>query len=100
MSLSTTLGILFLAALLEAGGDALVRSGLGASALPIRWACFAAGALVLFSYGYVVNTPTWDFGRLLGSTSCSSSSSRSSFRGYFLASRRQRAEYCWVVPSS
>src|SRR6266542_4286868 len=67
MSLSTTLGILFLAALLEAGGDALVRSGLGASALPIRWACFAAGALVLFSYGYVVNTPTWDFGRLLGS---------------------------------
>ena len=66
MSLSTTLGILFLAALLEAGGDALVRSGLGASALPIRWACFAAGAFVLFSYGYVVNTPTWDFGRLLG----------------------------------
>jgi hypothetical protein len=42
MSLSATLGILFFAALLEAGGDALVRSGLGASALPIRWACFAA----------------------------------------------------------
>jgi drug/metabolite transporter superfamily protein YnfA len=66
MPLSTTLSILFLAALLEAGGDALVRSGLGASALPIRWGCFAAGALVLFLYGYVVNTPTWDFGRLLG----------------------------------
>ena len=27
---------------------------------------FAAGALVLFSYGYVVNAPSWDFGRLLG----------------------------------
>ena len=27
---------------------------------------FAVGALVLFSYGYVVNAPSWDFGRLLG----------------------------------
>ena len=24
------------------------------------------GGLVLFSYGYVVNTPPWAFGRLLG----------------------------------
>ena len=27
---------------------------------------WAAGALVLFTYGYVVNAPPWDFGRLLG----------------------------------
>ena len=27
---------------------------------------FLAGAVVLTAYGYVVNTPSWDFGRLLG----------------------------------
>ena len=58
--------ILFLAAVLEAGGDALVRYGLRAPALPARLALFALGGMVLFLYGYVVNTPGWDFGRLLG----------------------------------
>jgi small multidrug resistance family-3 protein len=57
---------LLLAALLEAGGDALIRSGLHAHALPIRLALFALGSLTLFCYGYVVNTPAWDFGRVLG----------------------------------
>jgi small multidrug resistance family-3 protein len=66
MSQTTALFILFLAAILEAGGDALVRIGLRAPSLPIRLAFFAFGGLVLFSYGYIVNTPTWDFGRLLG----------------------------------
>ena len=27
---------------------------------------WCAGALVLFAYGYFVNSPPWDFGRLLG----------------------------------
>ncbi len=27
---------------------------------------FTAGALVLFVYGVTVNSPPWDFGRLLG----------------------------------
>jgi len=54
------------AAVLEAGGDALVRSGIYASASGARALFWLAGALVLFSYGYVVNTPPWDFGRLLG----------------------------------
>lgn len=58
--------VLFLAALLEAGGDALVRHGLRAPALPTRLALFALGGAVLFCYGYVVNSPGWDFGRLLG----------------------------------
>jgi small multidrug resistance family-3 protein len=63
---TATLLVLLAAAILEAGGDALVRSGLHAPALPTRVALMAAGGLVLFLYGYVVNTPPWDFGRLLG----------------------------------
>jgi len=66
MSLRVALGILLLAALLEASGDALVRSGLHAQGLASRVAFFALGAVTLFAYGYVVNTPPWDFGRLLG----------------------------------
>jgi hypothetical protein len=58
MTHSTTLTILFLAALLEAGGDALVRSGIHAHALPVRLGFFALGSLTLFCYGDVVNTPT------------------------------------------
>jgi small multidrug resistance family-3 protein len=60
-----TLFLLFLAAVLEAGGDALVRTGLR-SAVPRRIAFLLAGAVVLFVYGCAVNTPRWDFGRLLG----------------------------------
>jgi hypothetical protein len=66
MSHATTLGILFLAALLEAGGDALVRYALKAPSPGVRIAFFALGAVVLFAYGYAVNTPPWEFGRLLG----------------------------------
>ena len=66
MSRPTGLLVLFLAAILEAGGDALVRSALHTSATTTRFAFFVLGALVLFSYGYVVNRPPWDFGRLLG----------------------------------
>src|SRR5262249_56811257 len=58
--------LLFLAALLEAGGDAVVRMGLHASTTAVRVILFAIAALVLFAYGYVVNAPPWDFGRLLG----------------------------------
>jgi small multidrug resistance family-3 protein len=66
MSLPVTLIILFAAALLEAGGDALVRNGLHASTLASRLALFLAGGFILFAYGYVVNAPPWDFGKLLG----------------------------------
>jgi drug/metabolite transporter superfamily protein YnfA len=60
------LAVLTLAALLEAGGDALARSGLHAHALHLRLGFFALGAIVLFAYGVTVNLPNWDFGRLLG----------------------------------
>jgi drug/metabolite transporter superfamily protein YnfA len=66
MANATALLVLFVAAVLEAGGDALIRSGLKAPALPVRLAFFLLGGVVLFSYGYVVNTPVWDFGRVLG----------------------------------
>lgn len=61
-----TLAILTLAALGEAGGDALARAGLHAAATPVRLCFFAAAAIVLFGYGITVNAPPWDFGRLLG----------------------------------
>jgi small multidrug resistance family-3 protein len=51
-----------LAAFLEVGGDALVRTGLRGG----RWMALAAGAAVLFAYGLSVNLPKWDFGRLMG----------------------------------
>lgn len=53
--------MLVLAALLEAGGDAGMRAGLRG-----KPAGFLIGALLLFTYGVVVNVPKWDFGRLLG----------------------------------
>ena len=58
--------VLLLAACLEAGGDALMRVGLHSST-HVRAAVFLVlGGLVLTSYGYLVNAPPWDFGRLLG----------------------------------
>jgi len=49
-------------ALLEVGGDAVVRKGLhGANVIIIL-----AGGIMLASYGLLVNTVRWDFSRLLG----------------------------------
>ena len=62
----TALTILLTAALLETGGDSVIRTGLRASNPFVRTLLFVLGAMVLFSYGYVVNVPSWDFGRLLG----------------------------------
>lgn len=50
-----------LAALLEVGGDALVRIGLRGAGYAI-----VAGALTLFAYGVVVNLSGVDFNRLMG----------------------------------
>jgi small multidrug resistance family-3 protein len=66
MSRTIILLVLVLAALLEAGGDALVRIGLHSAAAVPRFFFFLAGAVVLFLYGWTVNSPPWDFGRLLG----------------------------------
>jgi small multidrug resistance family-3 protein len=67
MNNAVILLLLGLAATLEAGGDALARTGLQSHAvLLVRVGIFAAAALVLFVYGVTVNLPPWDFGRLLG----------------------------------
>ena len=61
--MTTTLVPLVLAALLESGGDALVRRGLVHG--PRGWLALGAVALVL--YGFVVNADRRvDFGTLMG----------------------------------
>ena len=55
-----------MAALLEAGGDAVIRTGLRTSSPLARAMFFLIGAVILFTYGYTVNASSWDFGRLLG----------------------------------
>jgi small multidrug resistance family-3 protein len=66
MTRSNVILVLFAAAVLEAGGDAVVRFGLRSSAPWQRALLFATGAVVLFAYGWTVNRPPWDFGKLLG----------------------------------
>jgi len=50
------------AAILEVGGDAVVRKGLRGSSLPV----ILAGCAMLAFYGVVVNTVKWDFSKMLG----------------------------------
>ena len=66
MSRTTAILVLLLAAALEAGGDALVRVGLHRNVLWQRVAIFLIAAALLFAYGWTVNSPPWDFGKLLG----------------------------------
>jgi len=65
MSKFASVLLLLLAALLEAGGDWLVRKGIHTLAWQ-RAGWFALGAVVLFVYGWTVNRPPWNFGELLG----------------------------------
>lgn len=50
------------AAVLEVGGDAVIRKGLRSSELGF----IATGCVMLGCYGLVVNLVKWDFSRLLG----------------------------------
>lgn len=50
------------AALLEVGGDAVIRKGLRGNS----WPLIVAGFATLGGYGLMVNVIRWDFSRLLG----------------------------------
>jgi len=54
------------AAFLEALGDSFFQSGLYRATGATRALFLVLGTLVLALYGFTVNTPRWDFGRLLG----------------------------------
>ena len=58
--------LLTLAAFLEAFGDSLFQSGLYRSTGAASGVFFLSGAIVLALYGFTVNIPQWDFGKLLG----------------------------------
>jgi len=65
MSLQFTLAawlIFFGAAVLEVGGDAVVRMGLRGRG----WPYVLAGCLMLASYGVIINLVKWDFSKLIG----------------------------------
>ena len=61
-----TFAVLLFAAFLEAYGDSCFQSGLYRSSGAARYIAFAGGAITLSLYGLVVNTPPWEFGKLLG----------------------------------
>jgi len=63
---SLAMVLLLCAACLESGGDALMRVGMHSPTLARTALFFVLGGLVLTLYGYTVNAPPWDFGRLLG----------------------------------
>ena len=50
------------AAILEVGGDAVIRKGLRGSGLAVIF----LGGLILGCYGVLVNMVRWDFSKLLG----------------------------------
>ncbi len=66
MRYSFAMGILLCAAFVEAAGDALMRVGLRSPTHTRAALFFVLGGLVLGLYGYLVNAPPWDFGRLIG----------------------------------
>ena len=54
--------LLLVAAVLEVGGDAVIRRGLRGGGVTL----VVAGVVVLGGYGILVNLVPWEFGKLLG----------------------------------
>jgi len=57
---------LIIATTLETFGDAIVRIGIGQTAWLPRGGLFAAGALLLFGYGFSLNLAPIEFNRVVG----------------------------------
>jgi hypothetical protein len=66
MSRTTIILTLLFAATLEAAGDAVIRTGMHAHETWRRALLFGVATIILFLYGWTVNSPPWDFGKLLG----------------------------------
>ena len=66
MRYGTAILLLLSAALLEAGGDALIRLGLRSPTQIRAILLVVLGGIALTVYGCTVNGPPWNFGRLLG----------------------------------
>jgi small multidrug resistance family-3 protein len=60
------LGFLIVATAMEAGGDAIIRIGLGQQTLGLKALLFLVGAVLLFGYGLTLNLAPIDFGRVIG----------------------------------
>lgn len=58
--------LLSFAAFLEVFGDSFFQAGLHHATGSARLCSFASGIAILAFYGFTVNVPRWDFGRLLG----------------------------------
>lgn len=66
MTRLVVVGFLIGATILEAFGDAIVRSGLGQHSVVLRVWLFLAGAALLFGYGLLLNLAPVEFGRVVG----------------------------------
>lgn len=66
MNWAIIVGLIFLATLLETGGDSIIRFALGVTNSMQRLALFAIGATLLFGYGFSLVSAPLDFGRLFG----------------------------------
>jgi uncharacterized membrane protein len=62
----TSIVVLMVAALLESGGDALMRMAIHTPSRSNRLLFFLVAAGVLTAYGWTVNAPPWEFGKLIG----------------------------------
>jgi hypothetical protein len=60
------LAFLLVATVLEAGGDAIVRKALYGHAGAVRLGLFLAGAVLLLSYGTLLNLAPLEFSRVIG----------------------------------
>jgi drug/metabolite transporter superfamily protein YnfA len=66
MEKQIVLGLLIIATVLEAAGDAVVRIGLREKAMLPRIGLFLAGTALLFGYGLILNLAPVEFGRVVG----------------------------------
>jgi hypothetical protein len=66
MNKFAVIGLLIVATVLEASGDAVVRLGLAPHAWPARCLIFLGGAVLLFGYGLTLNLAPIEFGRVVG----------------------------------